>query len=512
MSDRILVSRRGFLAGTSALMAGARAWPESTGPVRTAQLTDLSAAEAVDRMHCGELSAESYAKALLERCASAKPLNAFITLEPDRVLSEARAADQLRARGARLGPLHGLPIPVKDSVNTRDYPTTVGTAALRHFRPAEDAPLVAQLRGAGAIVLGKTNLHELSYGWTSNNHAFGAVHNPYDTSRVPGGSSGGTAAAVAAHIAPLGIAADTEGSIRVPAALCGLVGFRPTTGRYHSAGVAPITALFDQVGPVARSMRDIELFDRVVAGEGGSPGVPNLRSIRLAVCRSYFFEGIDPEVARVTDAALAKLRAAGVTIVETGIPTLGELVSRITDQVQYHDTAPSLTRYLAEYKTGVTFEQLVAQAGEDIRATFAQYVLPGGSDVVTDEAYRRIVGDYLPRLRAVLRATFESTKASALVFPATMTTAPRIGDDGTLSLGGRKVSFDVAMSRNIAPASTAGLPGLVIPAGLAANGLPVALEFDGPAGSDRALLGLGVAIERLLGREPPPRAVGMVGT
>jgi mandelamide amidase len=306
-------------------------------------------------------------------------------------------------------------------------------------------------------------------------------------------------------MAPLGIGADTEGSIRVPAAVCGLVGFRPTTGRYSSAGVAPITALFDQVGPIARGMRDIELFDAVAAREPGPLAVPELGSVRLAVCRSYFFDGLDPQAAKVTDTALDNLKAAGVTLVETEIPELGHLVGKITDQVQYHDTQPSLTRYLAEYKTGVTFRELVDQTGPDIRATFAQYVLAGGSDVVTDAVYRKAVDDYLPRLRAVLRETFTRTGTAALVFPATMTTAPRIGDEGMLLLGARKVSFDEAMSRNIAPGSTAGLPGLVIPAGLAANGMPVALEFDGPAGSDRALLGLGAAVERSLGTEPPPR-------
>jgi Asp-tRNA(Asn)/Glu-tRNA(Gln) amidotransferase A subunit family amidase len=503
MSDRSVLTRRDFVAGASALAAGARTWAGTTA-AGAAALTDLSAAEAVERMRRGDLSSENYAEALLERCASAKALNAFITLEPDQVLRDARAADRLRARGAKLGPLHGLPIPVKDCVNTRDYPTSAGTAALRHFRPAADAPLLTQLRAAGAIVLGKTNLHELSYGWTSNNHAFGAVHNPYDPSRIPGGSSGGTAAAVAARMAPLGIAADTEGSIRVPAAVCGLVGFRPTTGRYPSAGVAPITALFDQVGPISRSMRDIELFDSAVAGGHGPLAVPELGTVRLAVCR-YFFDGLEPEAARVTDAALAKLKAAGVTLVETEIPELGDLIAKVTEQIQFHDTEPSLTHYLAEYKTGVTFQQLVAQASPDIRATFAQYVLAGGSDVVTDAVYRKAVDEYLPRLRGVLRETFARTRTAALVFPATMTTAPRIGDEATLLLGGRKVSFDEAMSRNIAPGSTAGVPGLVLPAGLAANGMPVALEFDGPEGSDRALLGLGTAIERLLGTVPPPR-------
>ena len=156
---------------------------------------------------------------------------------------------------------------MKDSVNTRDYPTTGGTPALRHFRPAEDAPVVAALRGAGAVVLGKTNLHELSFGWTSNNLAFGAVHNPYDLTRIPGGSSGGTAAAVAAHLAPLGVAEDTEGSIRVPAAFCGIAGFRPTTGRYSTRGCVPISPLFDQVGPHARNVADLALFDSVAAND-----------------------------------------------------------------------------------------------------------------------------------------------------------------------------------------------------------------------------------------------------
>ena len=195
------------------------------------ELLDLSAVDAVDAMKSGALTAERYAETLLERCARLKALNAFITQEPSLVLEQAREADRRRASGAALGPLHGLPIPVTDSLNTAQYATSGGTPGLRGFRPPADAPLVATLRAAGAIVLGKTNLHELSYGWTSNNLAFGAVHNPYDPTRIPGGSSGGTAVAISTHMAPLGIAEDTEGSIRVPAALCGVMGFRPTTRR-----------------------------------------------------------------------------------------------------------------------------------------------------------------------------------------------------------------------------------------------------------------------------------------
>ena len=227
-------------------------------------LIDLSATQAAAAMRRGDLFAEDYAAALLERCEQGSYLNAFIALEPERVLEAAREADRARASGVEPGPLHGLPIPVKDSVNTKEYPTTGGTRALRDFYPAEDAELVERLTGAGAIVMGKTGLHELSFGWTSNNQIFGAVRNPYDSSRIPGGSSGGTAAAVAARMAPLGVAEDTQGSIRVPAALCGIYGFRPTQGRYPNRGVIPITPLFDQVGPHTRNVEDLALFDRVV--------------------------------------------------------------------------------------------------------------------------------------------------------------------------------------------------------------------------------------------------------
>ena len=237
------LSRREFiaLASVSALTVATGSTSEKGMTDRkeasTNELMKLSAVNAVAKLRNGDVTAERYAAAILERCQQAKALNAFITLPNEQVLEAARAADRLRASGAKLGALHGLPIPVKDSVNTKDMPTSGGTPALRNFRPKEDAPIVRALLAAGGIVLGKTNLHELSWGWTSNNLAFGAVHNPYDVQRIPGGSSGGTAVAVLMRMAPLGIAEDTEGSIRVPAAMCGIAGFRPTTGRYISTGV-----------------------------------------------------------------------------------------------------------------------------------------------------------------------------------------------------------------------------------------------------------------------------------
>ena len=404
------------------------------------------------------------------------------------------------------GRLFGLPIPVKDSVNTRDYPTTGGTPALRNFRPHEDAPLVAALRAAGAIVLGKTNLHELSFGWTSNNLAFGAVHNPYDPARVPGGSSGGTAAAIAARLAPLGVAEDTEGSIRVPAAFCGITGFRPTTGRYSTQGCVPISPLFDQVGPHARTVADLALFDAAVVNDVRPLAPQSLRGVRLGIVRDYWFTGLDSEVERVSNLALARLENAGAKLIETQMPGLARLIDLTTDQVQNHDVRLALPRYLEEYGAGVTLEELVARASPDIQAVFRSDVLPGGANFVTESVYVAARDQYLPALRQLYAEYFSRTQVAAMVFPATRVPPPLIGEETTLQIRGRAVPFEEAVARNIAPGSTAGVPGLVLPAGLTAGGLPVALEFDGPAGADRALLALGASLERALGPLPAPRA------
>jgi indoleacetamide hydrolase len=497
------ISRRTFVLGTTATVAMSAA---GAGVDDTGELCDLSAAAAVAHMSQGSLNAERYAQALLARCQSARALNAFITLDPARVLEDARSRDRERLAGVKPGPLFGLPIPVKDSVNTRDYPTTGGTPALRHFRPTEDAPVVAALREAGALVLGKTNLHELSFGWTSNNLAFGAVHNPYDLARVPGGSSGGTAAAIAAHLAPLGIAEDTEGSIRVPAAFCGIAGFRPTTGRYSTRGCVPISPLFDQIGPHARSVADLALFDSVAAQDFQKLHAAPLRGVRLGVVRDYWFTDLAPEVERLTTLALAKLKEAGAQIVETQLPGLAALIELTTNSVQNHDVRIALPRYLKEYGAGVDFDTLVAQASPDIQSVFRSDVLPGGANFVTETAYAEARDRYLPALRELYREYFARTHVAAMIFPTTLVPAPRIGEEVTIEVRGRPLPFETAVARNIAPGSTAGLPGLVLPVGLTHAGLPVSIELDAPTGSDRALLALGLAVERVLGSLPaPPR-------
>jgi mandelamide amidase len=399
--------------------------------------------------------------------------------------------------------LHGLPIPVKDSVNTKDYPTTGGTSALKDFYPAEDSTLVRKLKDAGAIVLGKTNIHELSFGWTSNNQAFGAVHNPYDTSRIPGGSSGGTAAAIAARMAPIGIAEDTQGSIRVPAALCGVYGFRPSQNRYPNQGVIPITPLFDQVGPLTRNVADLALFDHVMSGEPLVDKPTSLQGVRLGVPREYFYSMLDTEVERITNEALKKLADAGAILVDADVPELAKLISLTTDPVQGYHAKPMLTKYLEEFNTGVSFDELMDRVSPDIKEAFDLYVL-GGAATPTEEEFIAARDVHLPALRKTLEDYYREHDLAAMVFPATQIPAPPIGDDTETTLNGKTVPFAPVISRNISPGSTGGLPGIIVPTDLDNGGLPVCLELDGPAGSDRALLAIGLAIEPVLGHLPPP--------
>ena len=459
-------------------------------------------------MRRGELSAEEYAAALLQRCEAGEHLNAFITLDPQRVLEAAREADRRRASGEELGPLHGLPIPVKDSVNTKEYPTTGGTPALRNFYPSEDAKLVQMLVAAGAIVLGKTNIHELSFGWTSNNLAFGAVHNPYDVSRIPGGSSGGTAAAVATGMAPLGIAEDTQGSIRVPAALSGICGFRPTTYRYPNEGVIPITPLFDQVGPHARTVSDLMLFDSVITGDASASNPSSLQGVRLAVARDYFFDSLDVEVERVISETLRRLADAGAVLVEADVPDLGNLIRLTTDQVQLYEAMPRISEYLDTFDTGISFEQLLAQASDDIQHRFERCVLPGGEFSISEHEFVAARDVHVPALRQTMRDYFHQNGVAGMLFPATVAPASPIGQDSQIEVSGNMIDLDIALGRNISPGSTAGIPGLVLPAGLTTDGLPVGLELDGPEGTDRSVLALGQAIEQIVGRLPPPEILG----
>ena len=452
-------------------------------------------------MRQGDIKAEAYASALLDRAKKLEKLNAFVTLRPDIVLQAARAVDAARASGRAVGILHGLPIPVKDSVNTRGLPTSNGTRSLRDFRPDDDATLVKRLLDHGAIVMGKTNLTELSFGWTSNNGVFGPVRNPYDGERIPGGSSGGSAAAVAARVAPLAVGADTLGSIRVPAAMCGLAGLRPTLNRYPDDGVLSLTTdKLDQVGCLARTVADLALFDAAVTGDSAPIRAMPLTGVRIGVSPFYQAD-LDADIERVVDDAFGRLRDAGAVIVEADVPEIVKAAFDIAGALMLYEAVPSITKFLQAQGTGLTFDQAFGQVTESMQGFFKGVALP------PNRPSREVYDEMLikrEQLKDAISHHFEEQGIIALAFPAISALPPRIGEEAEVEIGGKKVSFFVAFGRNTALSPVAGMAGLVLPAGLSAGGLPIGLEFDALAGKDRDLLSLGLSLEKALGAIPPP--------
>jgi indoleacetamide hydrolase len=500
--------RRQFLQqGLATVLAAATGQATFAGrhAMKQSQLCDLSAVAAIGAMRRGDLSAESYAAALLACCQSNIGLNAFISLEPERVLEGARRADLRRRSDKVLGPLHGLPIPVKDSVNSVDLPTSAGTAALRSFRPAANAPVLQSLLSAGALLLGKTNLHELSLGVTSNNLTFGACHNPYDPTRSPGGSSGGSAVAVSARMAPLSVGEDTTCSIRVPAAMCGIAGLRPSTGRYPQAGVMPITPKFDSIGPLARSVADLVLFDQVLRPDTQPAALRPLRQLRLGVPPTYW-TGVDPQIERVAIAAMDKLRNAGVQVVRVDIPEILRTDLATVMDVLSYEVVSNETVYLRDQSTGVSFEQMLAQMSAPLHSRFTTTFVAGSKNAVPEERYRAAL-QRMDAIREGAKLYFRSNNLVAIAFPPTLTPALPIGIEGDIMVRGEPSTVRTAMLRNTVHAACVGMPGLVLPAGLTESGLPVGMEFDMLPGDDRPLLSLGLSLERVLGPVMSPRGV-----
>ncbi len=439
---------------------------------------------------------------MLQQCDARKDLNAFISLDAEQVLADARAADLRRREGAPLGKLHGLPVPIKDSINTRNLPTTSGTEALRNFRPKEDAPLITALVGQGASLLGKTNLMELSLGWTSNNKAYGAVHNPYDRRRIPGGSSGGSAAAVAARIVPLAVGEDTLGSIRVPAALCGICGLRPSVGRYPSEGVMPITPRWDAPGPMARNVGDLILFDAAITGRNEPLRSTALKGVRIAVPPDYL-RGLDPEVERVTQEALRLVEKAGAVLVSAPLPPEMEGDRKLVASVQAFEIIANQRRYLEASGSTVRLEEMMAGMSPPLQSRYRNDFTPGGANAITEQARNDLLLQ-LTRMRRAMHAYFAEHQVTALASPPTLKAALLIGEDTETEIRGEKLPLYEVMARNVAHGSAVGMACLVLPAGLTREGLPVGLSFDMLPGQDEELLALGLALEKVLGPLPPP--------
>ncbi len=465
-------------------------------------LSELSACAVVEQLRCGELSAERYARHVLERCEARRDLNTLISVDPAQVLEAAREADLLRRIGKPLGKLHGLPLPVKDSINTVHLPTTSGTGALREFRPNADAPIIRQLTGQGAIVLGKTNLMELSLGWTSNNEHFGAVRNPYDVSRIPGGSSGGSAAAVAARIVPLAVGEDTLGSIRVPAALCGVCGLRPSVGRYPGAGVMPITSRWDAPGPLARGVADLILFDAAMNDREAPIRAVPLAGARIALPPEYLL-GVDPELERVFSAATRALEKAGATLVHASLPEPLQGARKLVAAIQSFEIVANQTRYLEESGSTVRMEELMAGMSPALQKRYDSDFLAGGANAITERTRDELLAR-LALMRSAMRSYFAEHAITVLATPPTLSAAIPIGDDTETDIGGAKVPLYEAMARNAGHGSAVGMACLVLPAGMTHENLPVGIGFDMLPGQDEQLLALGLTLEQVLGPIPPP--------
>jgi indoleacetamide hydrolase len=468
------------------------------------ELHELGLAAAARAIRNGEVSSETYVGTLLERAREQADLKAFITIDDASVLQAARQADR-SLRAGNCAPLLGVPLGVKDSYLTKGLTTTFGTSVLADFKPTRDAVALAQLKDAGAIVFGKNNLVEMSSGLTGFNEHHGQVKNPYNKAHITGGSSSGAGASVAARIIPAALGGDTVGSIRVPASLCGVVGYKPTPGRWPNDGVAPISHTLDTTGLLARSVEDCELVDAVLTKSPvqSSKDTGNLKGAKLAYAPRQHLVDVDGQADNLFREALRKLKNAGAELVEIDLGgDFLALTARTTWPIFFHETLPAVRAFLAANEVPVSFEQIYAGLGEQIKQIWSRSVVPSSASYVSEETYRSALNAHRHELRGRL-ASIAFGQADALIFPTTPCGASEIEHQWKFQVGGKEVT-DIFLSRNTHPSSAAGVPGISLPMGLNSEGLPLGLELDATAGRDRDLLVLARAVEQVIGPLPGP--------
>ncbi|MEX5596958.1 indoleacetamide hydrolase [Pseudophaeobacter sp. C1-32P7] len=459
----------------------------------TLDLERLDAVATVAALKEGSVSPAAYAEALAERAAKHADLNALQSFDAGQVVQAATAAFEAHPEAA----LAGLPIVAKDNINTTAYPTSGGTGALLQHTPATDAGVVKRITKAGGFIGAKAGMHELAFGITSNNAVTGAVHNPADPGLIVGGSSGGTAAAVAAGIFPAGLGTDTGGSCRIPAALCGVIGFRPTTGRYDSDGVVPISHTRDTVGTLARSTRDIALFDGVLSGDDAALAELAMTDVTLGVPRNMFYDNLDPVVAAAVEAQLSVLSAAGAKLVDVDFDGIWPHNEAFSFPVVFYEVMRDLPAYLAEHAPEVSFETLIKGIGSpDVAGAIGSQL---GDEAMPEAAYRAAMDVHRPAMRQIYGKVFEDNGLDAIVFPTTPLPARPIGEDETVTLNGDQCPTFPTYIRNTDLGSNIGAPGISLPCPVS-SGLPVGIEFDGLPGKDRALLALARAAEKSMAR------------
>ena len=469
-----------------------------------------SADELLGALARGEVSAVALTEASLARARAGAAPNAWLHLADERALARAADVDRRRAAGAPLGPLAGLPVGIKDQIVTRGIPTTAGSRILAGWVPPYDATVVERLEAADAIIVGKLNQDEFAMGSSSERSAFGPVHNPWDPARVPGGSSGGSAAAVAAGHVPLALGTDTGGSIRQPASFCGVVGLKPTYGRVSRYGAIAYASSLDQIGPMARTTADVARLLQVLAGpdprDATALPVPvpdylaalggDLAGLRVGLPAEYFGEGTDPDVEGAVRAAVQALEALGASLVPVSLPH-----TRYAVATYYLLATAEASSNLARYD-GVRFGHRTRERVGDIADLYAQSRAEGFGD----EVKRRIaLGTYAlssgyydayylkaQKVRTLIARDFDAAfaRCDVLAAPVSPVTAFGLGEriDDPLKM--------YLMDILTIPSNLAGNASLSLPCGFDGRGLPVGLQLIGPALSEATLLRVGHAYEQ----------------
>jgi aspartyl-tRNA(Asn)/glutamyl-tRNA(Gln) amidotransferase subunit A len=478
-----------------------------------------TATSLIAELNAGAVSSEALVRSCLDRAEAVKRLNAFVHLEPESVLAQARAIDARRRKGEPVGPLAGVPVAIKDVLCVEGEPTTCGSRILADFRPPYDATVIARLKAADAVLFGKTNMDEFAMGSSTENSCYGPTRNPWDESRIPGGSSGGSAVAVAADVTPVALGTDTGGSIRQPAALCGVVGVKPTYGRVSRYGLIAYASSLDQVGPFARNVADAALLLRVIAG--GDPldatsvarPVPDYtatldtppESLRIGVVPEFFGEGLDPEVESAVREAIRVYESAGAVIKEVSLPHSKYGVPA------YYIVAPAecssnLARYDGTIYGHRAADFAPSNAAEEDLPPMIRMMMASRAEGFGDEVKRRIMlgtfalsAGYADqyynqalKVRRLIRNDFDAAfhDVDVLIGPTSPTAAFRLGE---------KVSDPLAMYLSdiyTITANLAGIPGVSIPCGLTRSGLPIGLQLLAPAFAEEILLRTARVFER----------------